>query len=170
MEVFEKLTIPSGKQLRVNKLPEYSKANITGKVYDLNGNLLYDSSAPSGDVVAQAKRLLGLPYSQNYFNYLTHDLPPFCDCSSLIQWSYYQIGKTLTRTTYTQWDYDGREITVSELQPGDAIYCNWSSPGVPEHVMMYIGGGQVIHAPTFGQVVCIIDVNIYDPSYRFKRF
>jgi cell wall-associated NlpC family hydrolase len=38
---------------------------------------------------------------------------------------------------------------MSEIQPGDLIF--YESPG--SHVALYIGGGQIIHAPHPGGVV-----------------
>ncbi|HEY5524404.1 MAG TPA: NlpC/P60 family protein, partial [Clostridium sp.] len=43
----------------------------------------------------------------------------------------------------------GREVSQSELQPGDLIFPS------DHHVQMYIGNGQVIHAPHTGDVVRI---------------
>ncbi|WP_185113657.1 C40 family peptidase, partial [Rhodococcus aetherivorans] len=37
-------------------------------------------------------------------------------------------------------------------RPGDLVFGNWQSDG-PGHVGIYIGGGQMVHAPTFGDVV-----------------
>ena len=44
----------------------------------------------------------------------------------------------------------GTKISVSELKPGDLIF--YSKNGSINHVAMYIGGGQVIHAscPKYG--------------------
>ena len=40
----------------------------------------------------------------------------------------------------------GREISVSAVQPGDLLF--YASGNYINHVAMYIGGGQVIHAST----------------------
>ena len=37
---------------------------------------------------------------------------------------------------------------VSNPQPGDVVACS------NHHCGLYIGNGQMIHAPTFGQTVC----------------
>lgn len=117
-----------------------TNGRITGVIKDMDGKQIYPPLPPPvADVVKYARQLIGLPYSQAYFNYLTHNKPPFCDCSSLCQWSYYQIGITLSRTTYTQIN-EGTEVPYgSQLQSGDLVFSNFSSPGVPEHVYMYAG-------------------------------
>lgn len=126
----------------------YCNGTIKGVIKNFNGEIIYPPQ--SAGVVDYARQLIGLPYSQDYFNYLTNNKPPFADCSSLCQWSYYQIGKTISRTTYTQIK-EGIEIQYGQpLQAGDMIFSNFSSPGVPEHVYMYSGNNTVIEAQTFG--------------------
>lgn len=126
------------------------------KIYSLDGSkVIYPiNEGGNSNVVEQARRLIGLPYSQDYFNYLTNEIPPYCDCSSLCQWSYYQIGKTISRTTYTQIN-EGVEIAQGEVKPGDMVFSNFSSPGVPEHVYMYskFENGQhwCVEASTYGK-------------------
>jgi cell wall-associated NlpC family hydrolase len=60
----------------------------------------------------------------------------------------------LPRTTYEQIRC-GRAVPLTGLRPGDLVFSNFSSPGVPEHVQLYIGAGQVIEAPQRGVPVQI---------------
>ncbi len=69
------------------------------------------------------------------------------DCSGLTQWSWAQAGVSIPRTTYGQKNA-GVTVSLSQAQPGDLVF--YSGYG---HVAMYIGGGQVIHAPHTGDVV-----------------
>ena len=48
-----------------------------------------------------------------------------------------------------------RRLTVAELQPGDLVFFGAPSPG---HVGIYIGGGQMIHAPHTGTVVQVSSI------------
>ncbi|WP_329111688.1 NlpC/P60 family protein [[Kitasatospora] papulosa] len=68
-----------------------------------------------------------------------------CDCSSLMQQAYAQVGVTLTRTTYTQVN-EGEAVSPAQLKPGDLIFSRGSAAR-PEHVGMYMGEGIVIEAP-----------------------
>lgn len=70
------------------------------------------------------------------------------DCSGLIKWAYEQIGKNIPRTSQDQMAA-GVPVSLDNLQPGDIIgYYSGNS-----HVGIYVGNGQVVHAPTSGDVV-----------------
>ena len=82
------------------------------------------------------------------------------DCSGLTQWAIARAsgGRViLPRTTYAQ-IHAGTAVPLHALAPGDLVFSNWSGPGVPEHVAIYIGNGHVIEAPTFGVPVRISNV------------
>jgi cell wall-associated NlpC family hydrolase len=80
---------------------------------------------------------------------------PACfDCSGLVFAAYAAAGIHIARTTY-QWQQDGPEIPLSQIQPGDLLFSAGSdgTPASPGHVVMYLGSGQVIQAPETGQDV-----------------
>ncbi|ARP74305.1 hypothetical protein LK07_21355 [Streptomyces pluripotens] len=68
--------------------------------------------------------------------------PNAFDCSGLVQAAYRSAGVSLPRTTYAQINA-GRRVSRSELQPGDLVFFY---SGI-SHVGLYIGNGQMIHAP-----------------------
>ncbi|NLG54776.1 MAG: C40 family peptidase [Rhodococcus sp.] len=71
--------------------------------------------------------------------------PSSFDCSGLVVWSYRQIGKNLPRSSQEQ-AQGGIPVSRDQLQPGDVvIFYNDAS-----HVGIYAGGGNVLHASTFG--------------------
>jgi cell wall-associated NlpC family hydrolase len=74
--------------------------------------------------------------------------PNSFDCSGLTQWAYKQAGISLPRTTSAQVD-EGTSVSQSDLKPGDLIFFYSDN----SHVGMYVGGGQVVHAPTEGEDV-----------------
>ncbi|MBS4957969.1 MAG: phage tail protein [Clostridium sp.] len=128
---------------------------ITGVVRNFEGDIIYDSNNPGGNggtveqnsIIESARRLIGKPYvwGGNY--------PPLgssngTDCSGLCQWAYNDNGITISRTTYTQIN-EGIEVTVDDLQPGDLVFSNFSSPGVPEHVYLYSGKN------SNGELMCV---------------
>ncbi|RRR80009.1 C40 family peptidase [Streptomyces sp. RP5T] len=68
--------------------------------------------------------------------------PDAFDCSGLVQAAYRSAGISLPRTTYAQIDA-GRRVSRSELLPGDLVFFY---SGI-SHVGLYIGNGEMIHAP-----------------------
>ncbi|MEU3914298.1 NlpC/P60 family protein [Streptomyces sp. NPDC029721] len=68
--------------------------------------------------------------------------PSGFDCSGLMVWSYRQAGVSLPRTSQAQ-RYAGRRVPLSQAQPGDLVTYRSDA----SHVAMYVGNGQVIHAP-----------------------
>ncbi|MBE5477728.1 hypothetical protein E3G68_005061 [Mycobacteroides abscessus] len=112
------------------------------------------------DAGANAARIahdaLGLPYVWGGGGALGPTGGGF-DCSGLTQWAVARAsgGRViLPRTTYEQ-IHAGTAVPLNALAPGDLVFSNWSSPGVPEHVAIYIGNGQVIEAPQRGVPVHI---------------
>ncbi|WP_329545936.1 NlpC/P60 family protein [Streptomyces sp. NBC_01356] len=68
--------------------------------------------------------------------------PDAFDCSGLSQAAYRAAGIALPRTTYAQINA-GRRVSRSELAPGDLVFFY---SGI-SHVGIYVGNGQMIHAP-----------------------
>ncbi|MFG2944945.1 C40 family peptidase [Streptomyces adustus] len=92
--------------------------------------------ARAADAVAYAYSKLGSPYVWGATG------PNAFDCSGLAQAAYRSAGVSLPRTTYTQIGA-GRRISRSELLPGDLVFFY---SGIT-HVGIYVGDGQMIHAP-----------------------
>ena len=83
--------------------------------------------------------------------------PSTFDCSGLTSYVYRNaLGIEIGRTTYEQIN-SGVEVSQSELKVGDLVFPHAG------HVGIYIGNGQMIHAPQTGDVVKIA------PVYRFWR-
>lgn len=127
-------------------------------------DLLNTSPATSGegftDIVARAQAQLGKPYEWAKYG------PNTFDCSGLV--SYAVTGEY--KHTYDTWYiyHEGkpfRKISPSEAVPGD-IVCRQSSKG--GHTGIYIGNGQMIHAPRTGDVVKIGPVQDGMNYYRYN--
>jgi cell wall-associated NlpC family hydrolase len=87
---------------------------------------------------------------------------PGCfDCSGLVFTAYAAAGIHIARTTY-QWQRDGPQIPLSQIRPGDLLFSAGSdgTPANPGHVVMYLGGGQVIQAPRTGEDVQIDPIDL----------
>jgi cell wall-associated NlpC family hydrolase len=80
--------------------------------------------------------------------------PNSFDCSGLTQFAYKAAGITLPRTSKAQATV-GTPVAKANLQPGDLVF--FYSP--ISHVGIYIGNGQMVHAPTSGSVVKTVSVD-----------
>ena len=74
--------------------------------------------------------------------------PNAFDCSGLVVWAYAKVGISLPHFTGDQWNM-GVHVGRSQLQPGDLVFFY---PDIG-HVGLYIGGGLMVDAPDFGEVV-----------------
>ncbi|MDO4259158.1 MAG: C40 family peptidase [Actinomycetaceae bacterium] len=117
------------------------------------GPTLSGSGAP---VVAEAQKYLGVDYVWGGESLAEGGL----DCSGLVQLSYSNLGVSLPRTADEQARVGqeiasgpGTSVDLSLLKPGDVIA--FRVPGVSRyhHIGIYVGDGQMIHAPTTGDVV-----------------
>ena len=78
---------------------------------------------------------------------------PGAYCSGLVYAAYAAAGIHLARTTY-QWQQDGPYPAVPDPARRPAVLRRLAAPN-PGHVVMYLGGGQVIQAPQTGEDVQI---------------
>jgi peptidoglycan DL-endopeptidase CwlO len=102
-------------------------------------------SGRAGAAVAYAKSKLGDEYVYG------GNGPTQFDCSGLTQESWKAAGVAIERTSYEQYD-TLPHIPLSDLQPGDLVFFFPGSSG-PGHVGIYVGDGELIHAPHPGTVV-----------------
>ncbi|NGO13278.1 hypothetical protein G5C60_38205 [Streptomyces sp. HC44] len=129
----------------LNAMPDseraaYDRASRSGHVPGLGGAV--PPSARAAAAVAAARSVVGRPYVWGANG------PSGFDCSGLTQWSYAQAGVGLPRTSQAQAGA-GRQVPLSQAQPGDLVtYRDDAS-----HIGMYMGNGQVIHAPYPGAPV-----------------
>lgn len=100
-----------------------------------SSNTTSGSNANGGTIVSRAYSQLGKPYEWGAYG------PSSFDCSGFVSYcltgSYTRIGTTLTFMGWTR---------VSNPQPGDVVT-------TATHCGIYIGNGQMIHAPHTGDVV-----------------
>lgn len=101
----------------------------------------------AGTAVAEAYKQLGKPYVWGAAG------PDTFDCSGLTQWVWGKAGVQLPHYTGDQWNA-GRHVTRDQLIPGDLVFFDASL----DHVGIYIGNGQMIHAPHTGAVVRVENV------------
>jgi cell wall-associated NlpC family hydrolase len=100
--------------------------------------------APRSEVVQIAMRYLGAPYVYGAAG------PNTFDCSGFTMFVYNQVGVGLPHNAAMQQSVC-EPVGRSDLQPGDLVF--FGRPA--HHVGLYIGGGNMIHAPHTGDVVRI---------------
>ncbi|QBR92579.1 C40 family peptidase [Nocardioides euryhalodurans] len=106
--------------------------------------------APSGGVgaaISFARAQIGEPYQWGAAG------PSAWDCSGLTMGAWSAGGRSLPHYSVAQYE-QSTPIGVGNLQPGDLLF--WGSSNSPSsiyHVALYVGSGQMIHAPRTGRPV-----------------
>lgn len=95
-------------------------------------------SATGSRIASYAQQFVGNPYRYGG-NSLTNGI----DCSGFTQQIYAKFGYGISRTSSSQAG-NGVRVSTSSLQPGDLVF--YGNGGGINHVALYIGGGQVVHA------------------------
>ena len=109
-------------------------------------------------LVNSAKNFLGVPYVWG------GTTPRGFDCSGLVQYVCRQNGISVPRVAASQRNV-GTYVSRANLQPGDLVF--FGNGGRITHVGIYVGNGNMIHAPQTGDVVKISSIN---SSYRVARY
>jgi hypothetical protein len=88
------------------------------------------------------------------------------DCSGLVYWAHREAGatfndKAIGRTTASVYSTMGVAVAYSDLQPGDVVTFKTdpATPNTVTHIGIYMGNGNMVHAPTFGMNVQIENIN-----------
>ena len=104
-----------------------------------------ENQSAAQQIVSAAYSFLGIPYV--WGGTTTEGF----DCSGMVQAAHAAAGISIPRVSWDQ-GAAGVEVSASEALPGDIVYYGW-------HVGIYIGNGQMIHAPEEGDVVKISTVD-----------
>ncbi len=109
-------------------------------------------ASKGAQVVAIAMQYLGVPYV-----WAAADPSVGFDCSGLTKYVFAKVGVSLPHYAAAQYQL-GSPVSKDQLQPGDLVFFRGLG-----HMGMYIGGGNMIHAPHTGDVVKISPLS--DPYY-----
>ncbi|HGM3395031.1 TPA: NlpC/P60 family protein [Clostridioides difficile] len=138
---------------------EEAEKNLKDTTYQVqnnnNANTSTNNSFKTDKLINLAKGKLGCKYVYGATG------PNTFDCSGFTQWCYKQIGIKIPRTVATQ-SKAGSAVDLKDKtkwKAGDLL-CRVGG-GSSNHVMMYIGNGQMIHSPQTGDVVKIQSVDSY---------
>jgi cell wall-associated NlpC family hydrolase len=91
------------------------------------------------DLCEYAKQFVGNPYVWGGTS-----LTKGADCSGFVMSVFKKYGISLSHSSKAQAN-EGTKISLSEIKPGDLIFYGNSSGSI-NHVAIYIGGGQIVHA------------------------
>ena len=143
----------------------YMSASYLGNASDNSNN---STSKPSESnveaVMSYAKKQLGKPYVWGA------EGPDSFDCSGFTQYVFKNsVGISIPRVSKDQSKH-GQFVSRSELQRGDLVFFDTSGDGAVNHVGIYMGENQFIHASSGGGKVVISEMNsYYSPRYINAR-
>lgn len=133
---------------------ESSGGNSDGSNYN-GGNYVPPSNASGGQaIVSAAYSFIGVPYVWGGESYSG------VDCSGLVLMAHKAIGVRLPHSSGAQGSNGKAVPNMASALPGDVVCYSG-------HVGIYIGGGQMIHAPDFGQTVKV--AKVYGSPW-FRRY
>ena len=120
------------------------------------------ASGNGSSIVATARKYLGYKYVYGGSSPSTG-----FDCSGFTSYVFKQHGISLNRTAAGQYS-NGVAVSRSNLQPGDLVMFGKSRIN---HVAIYIGGGQIIHAstPSTGVRIDSLSTGYYNNNYVGAR-
>lgn len=109
------------------------------------------------DLVEYAKQFVG-----NSYVWGGTSLTKGADCSGFVLSVFKKYGISLSHSSKAQAN-EGTKISSSELMPGDLVFYS-NSKGSINHVAIYIGGGQVVHASSPKTGIKISKYNYRTPA------
>lgn len=115
-------------------------------------------------IISEGKKLLGMPYRYGATG------PKSFDCSGFTSYVFKKSGIELPRTSRSQ-STVGKKVSKSNLQTGDLVFFDTSGKnnGAINHVGIYIGKGQFIHASSGSHAKKVVISDITTGFYK-KQF
>jgi cell wall-associated NlpC family hydrolase len=110
-------------------------------------------------IVLDALGQIGRPYRYG------GTTPDGFDCSGLVQYCYALAGMRIPRSTRDQHQF-GDEIDLDDAEPADLLFYSFGG-GRVDHVALYLGDGEAVHAPATGRTVIVAPVAQKWWSQRF---
>lgn len=109
-------------------------------------------------ILSEARQSLGTPYRFGGTD------ASGLDCSGLVQRVYSRAGISVPRTSRRQF---ARLPPIDEARPGDLLFFDTAGGGDASHVGIYLGNGEMIHAPGRGRRVSVTSLSL---DYWQERF
>lgn len=137
---------------KINVSIDFSGVSFKDPIELQNASNSSDSSSKESkhsEIIEYAKKFLGVPYV------LGGKTPDGFDCSGFVSYVFKNFGYNLTAYTYDMIN-EGTKVSISEIQECDLVFFFNT-----DHVGIYIGNDQFIHAPHTGDVVKISQFSGY---------
>lgn len=147
-------------------------AETTGPAPEIQMALAEAEAQAKAEAEAQAALTASAQRRQNLVNYAMqfvggrykaggNDPHTGADCSGFTRYvMQHGAGVSLNRSSGSQ-ATQGRTISANEMQPGDLIF--YGNGSRVNHVAMYIGNGQIVHASTYSTGIKISQWNYRAP-------
>ncbi len=118
---------------------------------------------PTGkDIVATAKKYLGVPYKYGGAS------PKGFDCSGFVMFVYNEHGKKLPRSADKQYKV-GKAVKTKNLALGDLVFFTTTEKGA-SHVGIFVGGSKFIHSSSSrGVIISALGDMYWKPRYLGAR-
>ena len=147
---------------------EIKKAKVVAKRMGVESDNMIESNEMVSSKISYTSKK-SLKVINEAYKYIGKDYvwgatgPDNFDCSGFTQYVYKQaIDIDVSRTTYTQMEA-GFKVSQEELKPGDLVFPREG------HVGIYVGNGQMIHAPHVGDVIKVGPVFGFYESRRIIK-
>ena len=145
--------------------PDSNRADSTDRADSDDAPPVVADPPPAGSGVSAAinyaRSKLGSPYRWGAAG------PSSFDCSGLTMMAWRAGGKSLPHYSAAQYSAS-TPISRAALQPGDLVFWG-SSPRSIHHVALYIGNGQILHAPRTGKPVQVDSIDYWVAPRYFGR-
>ncbi|BCZ47758.1 hypothetical protein psyc5s11_38250 [Clostridium gelidum] len=127
---------------------EAQAANVKSETSNTKSSGKKSNSTVAAPAAGKAQAILNEAYKHLGANYVWGATgPDTFDCSGFTEYVYeHGAGIDISRTTYTQINV-GQSVSEDQLKPGDLVFPHAG------HVGIYVGNGQMIHAPQTGEVI-----------------
>lgn len=120
---------------------------VDGVIGPVTYRALMNKEMPPNRSNSTVRNVLRAAYSVIGTPYVFGGTSPYgFDCSGFTQYAFARAGVYLPRMADSQF-YSGRQISMSQLRPGDLIFFSTYEAGA-SHVGIYLGNGNFIHAGT----------------------
>lgn len=132
----------------------------------------YSGTVPTpGAAVASEKAMTIVNHALQYLGYpyvYGGKSPSGFDCSGLVYYVFGQNGISMNRVADDQMD-QGTPVSTEQLLPGDLLF--WGYGSYADHVGIYIGGGNFVHAsnPRGGVKISAMSETYYARKYLGAR-
>lgn len=142
--------------------------NRTAKVINEDGNLTVSRAAAAAAderyVLKTAMSLEGKKYKYGGSG------PETFDCSGFTMYVYGRAGISLPHNAASQFNY-GAPVSREELQPGDLVFFSYYGGGSIQHVGIYTGSNNFIHASSSLKkvVTSSMEGQYYQNNYKGAR-